>query len=355
MSAQKLKKMVEEGLIEARTTPTGNLRFSRQALSVINPRLLSDKTAINQRYLRPKRLITPVYLKSRQNKVKGNLMETYLRDARGSIGFCKGFQGDVAGTLNLMIDLMALHYEDGGIPAEPVTYIAGALGLASTRKWVQTIEPVLVASGRIKKVSRNGIKVWVFPEDMMSGPKALFRPLLPNPGPLVHAQDPGNVDARSLAWDEIGGDIREPLLESELAPNPGRIMPVPETYAEALKREAQPHGPTEIAIDAADTPDRPMPRPAPPPVTDNPTPVADIPPRSAYEVLKQAGIDVDEHERGLAFWHRIEHGEILSRWLETVPLNEIVVRLDKARIAGILPSYPNGLLAYEDIVLDMKS
>lgn len=263
-------------------------------------------------------------------------MQSYVRDVSQCLGFCKGFQGDVSGALALLIDLMALHAdEEGGVPCEPKSYICGMIGIGE-RKWTQTIEKTLVKAGRIKQVTKRGIKVWVFPDDQMRGPKALFRPApmaagerLPMPvGDRFYRQP------EAQPFDALGSPLPTgPVTETN---------PVNEITDPAPK----PIEPTPPAIEEIAPPKMPMPA-----VIEDTTPAVEVPVHSAYEVLKQAGVDVESHERGELFWYRSEHAEVLNRWLETVPVNEIVVRIDKARIAGNLPNSPNGLLAYENIVL----
>ena len=90
---------------------------------------------------------------------------------------------------------------------------------------------------------------------------------------------------------------------------------------------------------------------APPPPAAEPSLAAPVPMPSAFDVLERAGIDVESHPRGPLDWARAEHTVLLEEWCKKVPLNEIVVRLDKARIAGTLPTNPNGMLAFERIAL----
>jgi hypothetical protein len=317
-TAKTLRKMVEDGQIKAQTTPSGQLRFSREDLTPFNQGLSSVKSELSQKYVRPKRLISPSY---REKQDKGDLMQSYIRDVSQCLGFCKGFQGDTSGALALLIDLMALHAdEEGGVPCEPKSYICGMIGIGE-RKWTQTIEKTLVKAGRIKQITRKGIKVWVFPDDQMRGPKALFKPIGVQTWVAPSKQE--DVQFRDMHLQQW------PDAQSQSDPVPKPIKPTPPPAIE------------EIA-----PPSMPMPA-----VIEDTTPIPDVPSHSAYEVLKQAGVDVEGHERGELFWYRSEHAEVLNRWLETVPVNEIVVRIDKARIAGNLPKSPNGLLAYENIVL----
>ena len=239
---------------------------------------------------------------------------TYIRDAEACMGFCRGFgRPEITLTLVGMIDLMFIHSQrEGGIPAEPPSYLAGMVGVHQ-KLMSQTIIPTLIKAGRVKRATRNGIKIYVFPDDMMRGPKALFRPI------------------DHIASQEV--NVLDEVLAKEAPPSL--------SIDAAQSRQQDP-----VATDHPFTP-------SPPPdiAIEDTTPVPDVPSHSAYQILKQAGVDVDNHERGEFFWHRTEHNEVLSRWMQEVSTNEIVILIDKARIANKLPSNPNSLLAYESIVL----
>ena len=128
-------------------------------------------------YIRPKRLPTGKLIAPHQQPTKATIMDKYTRDGRAALAFTKGFPPDVAGALNMMIDLMALHHDDQGIPADPETYVVGMLGLTSSRKWTAVIEPALLGAKRLRKVKRDGIMVYRFPDEFMpGGARALFMP-----------------------------------------------------------------------------------------------------------------------------------------------------------------------------------
>lgn len=325
-SATKLKKMAEESLIPHHRAPSGRMKFSMQSLIQINPALSSTNSglsiALSEGYARPKRLVTISHL-------KGKLMDSYLRDGTACIRFCRGFEkADVSFALMTMIDLMAAHYEDyQGIPSEPASYLSGLLGITQ-RKWTQSIEPTLVHSKRIRIATRAGIKVWVFPDEKMTGSKALFKPA---PAPIWPERFPHGLQPST------SGDERE-----------WRHMHLAEFTPRLDKTRAEEHGSLAQALQPVAPSPVSQPEPEPEPA---PEPEPDKTIYTAYEVLKQAGVDVDNHDRGEFFWLRADHNEVLSRWLKTVPVNEIVARIDKARLNGKLPAKPNGLLAYESIVM----
>jgi hypothetical protein len=378
-SEKVLRKMVADGQLNATRTPQGHLRFTAQSLKEINPALSFDKSelslGITGRYVRPKRLITT-------NHLKGELMESYVRDSSAVIAFCRGFEKEgVSLALMMMVDLMAQHSDStGGIPCQPLGYLPGLLGMTQ-RKWTQTIEPALVQAKKIRTVTKNGIKVWVFADEYMSGPRALFKPV---PTAKWEHKFPDAM---------MDGAPASPTMQELRAKGRERLQ----ATHERMNREARPHGATEVEREALGLPDVPFRtspmvpegtmvaldssmeevarvtgintdpkpywetsqdkpeqlQPVPQKVEDT-TPVQPVPSHSAYEVLKQAGIDVDGHPRGEFFWLRSDHHEQLNKWLETVPLNEIVARLDKARVTGRLPDVANTLVAYDSIVMGEK-
>ena len=343
-------------------------------------------------------------------------MKTYIRDADACMGFVRGFQKvEVSLALHMMIDLMAIHYDEyRGIPSEPSSYIAGQVGI-SEKMWAQTVQPTLMRAGRIRKVTRNGIKVWVFPDDMMTGEKALFRPLAQflgdvkmSPGNAMSHEsidDPsllvddeagsGEWGPKPMGWEECNNQpvdepptmINEAMDAAPAAPPrvksgeaeerhvPDTIMgaPNPEAFRdnpvvddpnltihppidhgkrmmEETISEMKRIGSRRDAVDGSGDDPEPVAPPEPEVVEDN-TPVPDIPSHSAHAVLERAGIDVTGHRLGELYWHRVEHNEILAEWLKVMSINEIVDRLNRARLAGKLPKNPNGLTAFEDIVL----
>lgn len=311
-------------------------------------------------------------------------MESYVRDSRACIAFTRGFdKPDVSLALLMMVDFMALHFEEsGGIPCSPPAYLSGLLGMTQ-RKWTQSIEPALVGAKRIRQVTRSGIKVWVFADEYMTGPKALFKPLssieqdwrvrfmddITREAEVKAASGKSVADLRAKARDGLRNTLAHmhgssrPHGDTELEREALGLPDVPcvastdepddtvvafsTTINEELKgRDLYPTPPPKVEDIAP--PKMPFPK------IEDTTPVPETPSHSAYEILKQAGVAVDDHARGPLFWHRHEHNATLIEWIKLVPVNEIVVRLDKARLAGTLPEQPNSLLAFEAIVMGKK-
>lgn len=337
--------MVDDQVIQARMTPNGHYRFSRAELIKVNPALDNINPKLNRTYLRPKRLITSIY---RQTEDKGDLSMIYLRDSAACLAFCKGFQGVTAGALSLMIDVMAQHKDQKGIPAVPASYIAGLLGIGQ-RKWSQTVEPELMAAGRIKIVKRGGIDVYVFPDKFMVGDHALFRFDQKDAVPQwVEAVEAGpqtvraDMNFKTKGPDSFESDLT--IVEAEDAPDGQYIKLGDDGGLELVDTSSGEIVSTAKILDQEEG--EALPHPVEP---DEPR----MPERSAYEVLKQAGVPVDDHERGELFWHRVEHGEVLAKWLrDGLTINQVVDRIARSVQAGHLPEPLNSMIALEHIVLE---
>jgi|GEM_PF-3753076 len=315
-------------------------------------------------YLRPKRLIYP----ATSIETPGSF--SYIRNAMACINFTRGFEkSEVGYSLSVMIDQMAIHLDEyGGIPSDPHSYVCGLIG-TTPRRWKQTIEPTLIAAKRIRKVTRNGIKVWVFPDNKMKGPHALFRMasvsdleeelLIAEADQKVdevfHGLKPEDVLQEGVTDPDDAHDWKSPDdVDTSLVDD--AISEIHKTTG--ISNASLGRRPEEVSPDdlrAPDTVNPPAPvHPVHQEVNDVDTiPVekpATTPTHTAYDVLKQAGVDVDNHERGQFYWLRQDHNIILQAWLEKMPVNKIVDRIARAKHEDRLPKIANSLAAFEDIV-----
>jgi len=294
ISVKDLTRMAQQNLIPHYKTKSGFIRFTVQDIYDLSPTCLEDKFEIGSTYIRPRKILSVSYT------LNGGGMEHYKRNAKESLHISSGLDFINAGVLSRMIDLMAVH-DNQGVPVEPPSYIAGLLGCGE-RKWTQTLKPALIGAHKIKIVKRGGVKVYVWHDiELMEGPRALVQ---------------GVEEVTGFNSDLVYGGP-----EFIVEPDP---VPV-------------------INIVPIETPTAPQPDPV--------SPQELIPQPSAYEILKRAGIDVDNHPRGEFYWARAEHNEIINEWLKTVPLSEIVVRIDKARIAGQLQDHQNSMGDFDEIVM----
>ena len=380
-----VKKMVEDGILSARKTKEGSLRFSTEEIAAALPSISEHISMLSGGYVRPKRIIG---IKRRNFHIKGKNMEIYTRNAHRALSFGQGFKPEVRLVLSALIDLMAMHQDKGGIPATPDSYVAGMLGLGQ-RKWTQTVLPVLIDAKRLKRVKIQGIYVYRFDDRYMPGGQSAifelngniwdlipkkrmddvqFREQFLQDAPRVTVQEAARAEAKLNSADAYPGPKRDLPTASTLH----RDVTASATAIEKVRQEMIDDG----LIDLAPPPQEPENNAGKPISEAKTTPVVPTdakdridlvaPPQesatnpglyeitpapSAYTILHRAGIDVDDHHAGQLFWLRTEHQEIVDRWIKTKPVGAIVEAIDRARIAGKLPSRPNSLLAFEDIVM----
>jgi len=319
-----LKTMCDDGIVPHVRLSQGYIRFKSQHIEMLSPGLLGDKIEVSSGYIRPKRLISPIYTSTD----RGFGMDKYTRNARNALNLGSGLPWEARGVLSMMVDLMAIH-DNEGIPCEPSSYIAGSMGLGQ-RKWTQGIEPILINARKIKRVRRGGIDVYVWYDGgYMHGDNAVIEP--------VRAAAPVHLD-------KFASSVEKRMRRDRLSLNVSG-MPITEDEAvpEGEAHFVHPDGRVDKIVTADVSPVSPPPAPAA-----NPKRVLDV---SAYDLLKSAGIDVDGHPRGVFFWARAEHTAKLREWMETVPLSEIAVRIDKARIAGQFNDHQNSMAAFEAAVM----
>lgn len=283
----------------------------------------SGKRAITRTYRRPKKLIIA---KSTFTGVNVK----YLRNAKEAINLGSGLDLESRGALSILVDLMMIH-EGQGIPANPPSYIAGMLGIGQ-RKWTQTIEPALLGAHKLRKTRRSGMDVYVWADpDLASGGARALGEVVDSAEPAHEMPRPVELRARLVPTHRKATAPPQPERQAALPierPEPRPVMPPAEDTRHVVPLVTSPMPPEQAAADLV-----PMP--------------------SAYDVLKRAGLSPDDHPRGEFYWLRSEHQATLRRWLAAVPLSEIVVRLDKARLAGRLPKeQPNSLDAFEAIVME---
>lgn len=241
----------------------------------------------------------------------------YSRDASIALNFGAGLPFETKAVLSILMDIMAIH-GGRGIPCGQPNYIAGLVGVGQ-RRWTQRIEPALIGAQKIRKTMRNGIEVYVF-----CGPSGI-----------------GQAERR----DTDEEDPEPPRRESVAAPV--ARSPEPATKVQPRAPDIQAASPPPVAAPIS-TPSRPASR-APIPAAP-PTPNM-VPAPNAYDLLKRAGVAVDDHPRGVFFWQRVDHAVILHGWLAKCPLDVVLDRLARAQQAGKMPKDANSLTAYESIAL----
>lgn len=296
------------GISVKKTQRIGNLWISFEELAQHRPEILKTSGAVFPIYERPKKVIK-VALSPEHAKMEIRLR--YLRDAKAAINLGAGLPFEHRAALALLVDLMVLH-DNQGIPAEPSSYIAGMLGLGQ-RKWAQAIAPVLVETGRIRKVKRKGIEVYVWGDlSIFDGDKAvaILQPEQDSP--------PRGMDGMP-AKGEAG---RAPL----------------DTQAPASPQQPAWGGPLHGSEEFA-------PPPSPPPTPEEKPEI--VPAVTAIEILSSAGINVEDHPDGAFFWARREHSDVLDKWLEKLPASEISARLARALQQGqVTDQHPRNLDAF---------
>lgn len=351
---------------------------------------LTSKITTELNYVRPSRIITAKYK-------KGEKMFNYNRNAQEALNLGSGLPWEIKGLLSILIDIMAIH-DNNGIPCDPPIYICGMLSIGQ-RKWTTVVLPALINAHKIKRVKRGGIEVYVWHDhNLMVGPRALVQEMLMPEMPYDRTQPYGSVhnptiedELTRFPFTEMANDNDGKGIYTKTGDGPKVYDPPPapglalvprvdvapdihhnpllqdlvdrgmvkdettvpekepeEVIAEALDivAELQESHPDlmgyEIEIDAGGKT-----------VEEFEESVMKelIPMPTAYDVLGRAGIDVENHPRGEFFWSRVEHTDVLKEWLETVPLSEIVVRIDKARIAGRLSDHMNRMEDFTDIVM----
>ena len=307
------------GISVKKTQRIGNLWISFEELAQHRPEILKTSGAVFPIYERPKKVIKVALS---PDHAKKEIRLRYLRDAKAAINLGAGLPFEHRAALALLVDLMVLH-ENQGIPAEPSSYIAGMLGLGQ-RKWAQGIEPVLVESGRIRKVKRKGIEVYVWGDSsIFDGDKAvaILQPEQDSP--------PRGMDGMPAK----GGAGRAPLDTQAPAPSPNHMR---NEKLEEPTWWGSLHGSEEA-------PPSPPPAPEPKPEV--------IPAVTAIEILSSAGINVEDHPDGAFFWARREHSDVLDQWLKKLPANEIAARLARAVQQGqVTDQHPRNLDAFAPFI-----
>jgi hypothetical protein len=265
----------------------------------------------------------------------------YQRNAKTALAMGAGLTHEYRGILSMLIDLMALH-DNGGIPAD-TAYIAGNLNIGS-RKWNQSVLPTLLNAQKIKKVKRGGIDVyiWAHPE-WATGPKRVIQM---------------ETEAASSGDKAEVGKNHYPTPPPPAILNSNEVLGFREDIAEevrevtGIRRGVTDNDPSEF-YNLKPAPPAEIVAPPPPDPAPKPEPQPDIAPAvSAMDVLERAGIDVSNHPRGDLFWARVEHNVTLEKWLETIPLNEIVARLARAQQQGLIDDHVNSLASYDQYVLE---
>lgn len=400
-----IKAMSEAGAIpcEAHGSDPENLRYSYDlsAISAICPKYLDGSSLVIARYLdgsspvsyrRPRKIPQAKIPNLYNRKV---VRVKYIRDAKAALAIGAGMEFREKAALSVLIDLMALH-ENQGIPAQPPSYIAGMLGVGQ-RTWTEGIMPKLLAAKKIRHTRRDGIEVFMWGDQEVAGRVSFLIEHDPSVtgiapvdlGPLVRAdrrssaggvtisirgepssgppaemfamgyapqapkplqtEDGTPVLAGQIPTDrEIEAEITEDAAIVAAADLKPEVLSPREAAAERIERMADPR--TTMGVD----PDEPqgefwrVDRSG----ADLKPEVEPVPAVSALEVLRQAGLPVYDHPRGEFFWARTEHTEVLNRWLQTVPLSEVVARIARAWRDGEISPHPNGMAAFEGVVIE---
>lgn len=274
----------------------------------------------------------------------------YIRDAKLALAIGAGLSFREKGAMSMLVDLMALH-ENQGIPIQPPSYIAGMLGLGQ-REWSQTIEPNLVRAQKIKRARRGGIEVYVFADHAAAE--------------VISPLEVAAVDARLEVKDRSVTPSDTALMRSLRTQAPaemiGMVMVPPATGPVMIPAGSEPPKvlqtedgtpvpggriPTDREIVVEFTEDAAIVSEA-----DLKPKTEIVPAVSALEVLERAGLPVYDHPKGEFFWARSEHTEVLNRWCQTVPLNEIVARIARAVQEGRVDKHPNGMSAFAEFVTE---
>jgi len=352
IAAPKLRKMAEKGQVNGFLNENGRWKFQLEDISELNPSLLDDKFMISQSYRRPHKVVKAAI----DRRFRG-MNVFYRRNAKSALAITAGLPLDLRGALLMMIDLMALH-EGKGIPADK-HYIGGVLRIGS-RKWTQTIEPGLIEAEKIKKVRRGSEDVYIWADpDMIEGPRRVIDFLfdenegegdLPPEAPF-YVDTPDDKDFSQPESELIGAtemlvELQKEDEKSQNDTSAGDRWGAGNFTGDDVAREVASDPPPKAMMDEAKDSTRDATGIA------KPANEEIIPAVSAYEVLERAGIDVEGHPRGPFFWARAEHKEVLDRWLQAVPLNEIIARLAKAKQAGKIEDHLNNLGAYERYVME---
>lgn len=351
---RKLKKLAETGEVYGEKNSKGFWRFCFEDLAAYKPALHIHKSRLTSVYVRPKRLVFV-----RLNHAKGYVV-LYLRNAKEVLNLCAGLDAELSGILSRMIDVLATH-DNQGIPVEPPSYAPGILGVGQ-RKWTQTYLPKLLGTRKIKRVKRHGIEVYVLADpELMEGPRAVVR--------LVTDEQLAAIDRilnDKSGWKQHFWPDSPPIIQRDPRPEVriGR-MPDEESNVAPVDDELRETVDAMIRDKIWDRSNDPVDmKPVEPPAEPKPVKaklISDelvavqpelVPKPVVYDVLKQAGIDVDGHPSGEFFWYRQEHQEVLDKWLRTVPVNEVVARISRAVQAGRFQDHANNLEIFTDTVLE---
>ncbi len=298
---------------------------------------------------------------------------SYIRDPKNVANLAAGLPFSARGALSIFIDILSIN-DWVGVPADPPGFIAWQIGV-SEGVWYK-LRSTLLKAGRLKISIISGVRYYTLadPDYMPGGRYAVARPSTTPPqysdGDPPPADQYPPMTKTERAADTTGPEPQDDEFKSYEGHDDLLVVPEPIKSVTFPVREYQIIPDAVITLENGDTvmadwiqpddparieaknnqPDPDLAEPLIPPapvLADNIMPIP-----SAYELLERAGVDVKSHPKGKLFWHQTGHKDVIRRWLAVLPLSEIVVRIDKARIEGRLPAKANSLMAYESIVME---